>query len=304
LYKKYVFDFNLMSNISIENKNILKQNFKIQLPKIKQILTSKDNQTQKYVFELKDNLLIESVLLREKNYYTLCISCQVGCAVNCKFCYTGLMGFKRNLNASEIIGQILQIFALKKHISNIVFMGMGEPFLNYNPVMQTLEFITSEQTLNISKRKITISTCGIIQGIKQLIKEKKTLNLAWSIGSTDPLKRIQLMPAENKNPIINLAKLFYEYQKMHNRKLTLEYTLIKNKNDSEEEIKELGNLALYLNAKINLINFNSFPESKFQSLNYDELLTIKKNLQQQNVNVTIRSSKGQDILSACGQLGK
>ena len=304
IYVKHIFDFDLMSNISVANRQILKQNLQISLPKIEQELTSLDNQAHKYIFKLEDNHLIESVVIREKEYDTLCISSQVGCPADCKFCVTGSLGFKRNLTTAEIIGQILQVIAQGKTISNIVFMGMGEPLLNYNSVLQAIDIITSEQALNISQRKITVSTIGIINSLKQLIAEKRVLNLAWSIGSPDPLKRVIIMPIERKNSIIELARLFNEYQKLHNRKLTLEYTLLKNQNDSQEELKELANLAIYLNAKVNLIKFNNYPNSKFLPLDKTQMLDIKNFLQQQKINVTIRNSKGSDIGAACGLLGK
>ncbi|MFC1617471.1 23S rRNA (adenine(2503)-C(2))-methyltransferase RlmN [Candidatus Margulisiibacteriota bacterium] len=302
IYEKHVLDFSEMTNISKSNRALLEDKFRIREFQGFETVGSDDGLAKKYVFELFDGLKIESVLLTEKGYNTLCISSQVGCPAKCRFCATGYMGFKRNLSALEIISQILFILKTGEPVSHVVFMGMGEPLLNLDNVLKSIALINSDKGLNISKRKVTVSTCGIIKGIQHLIDEKIALNLAFSVGSPDPMKRKIIMPIEAKNSIIEIARLLKQYLKEHNRKLTMEYTLIKGKNDSEEEIRELGNLAKYLNAKVNLINLNPSDLIPFEPVAVEVINKVKKKLSEKKVNVTIRYSKGAEITAACGQL--
>lgn len=306
IYQHHVTELQKMTNISQKNRDFLETQFKIPVWKKIETLESSSKLAKKYIIELEDGLKIESVLLTEKDYWTLCVSSQVGCPLKCKFCVTGQMGFKRNLTQGEILAQILIVLQDNPtiSISHLVFMGMGEPLLNLESILPALQIISNEKGLNIGKRKITLSTSGILEGIEKLLKEEIVLNLALSVGNANPIKRKQLMPVETKNPILDVARKMHLYQKIHNRKLTLEYTTIYQKNDSDQEITELGNLAKYLNAKVNLINLNPHPCLDVKPVPTNTLLQIKEQLISQGVDVTIRYRKGEDINAACGQLGE
>jgi 23S rRNA (adenine2503-C2)-methyltransferase len=189
-------------------------------------------------------------------------------------------------------------------ISHLVFMGMGEPLLNYTEVFNAIDQICDESTWQISKRKITVSTSGYLQGIQRLIKEERYINLAFSVGNADPLKRERIMPIEKRNPLMKVVKAIHEYQQMHNRKLTLEYTLLEDENDSPFAISGLINLAKYLNAKVNLINLNPHPKIPFKPVAISKILAIQRRIKAEKVTATVRYEKGQDITAACGQLGE
>ncbi|MFC1751800.1 23S rRNA (adenine(2503)-C(2))-methyltransferase RlmN [Thermoproteota archaeon] len=302
LYKKYTTDITKMRNISAANQALLMAQFETDLFKQIQIIKSKDGQTAKYIFTLTDDLVIEAVLLQEKNYQTLCLSSQAGCPLKCKFCLTGKMGFKRNLSVQEIVGQVLTMFQNNQNPVNLVFMGMGEPLLNLENVIQAIAVLEDKHGLDYGKRRITVSTAGIIQSIDYLIQHNITLNLAFSVGHPDPIKRTILMSAETKNPIISISRLLHRYLTLHNRKLTLEYTLLDTINDNDIAITELSNLAHYLDAKINLINLNPHPDIPFKPVSKQKLSKICQTLLKSGNTVTIRQSKGQDIGAACGQL--
>jgi 23S rRNA (adenine2503-C2)-methyltransferase len=304
VYKKSIVDFEKMPNISKGNSKILADNFEILPFTASESLDSKEDNAKKCMLTLNDGKIVECVILREKDYFTLCVSSQVGCPVDCKFCLTGVAGFKRNLTTDEIIGQVLYANSIGYPISRLVFMGMGEPLLNLDRVIESIEILHQEDRLELSKRKVTVSTSGYLQGIKELIKRKFYINLAFSVGSADPLKRAPIMPIENRNPILEVAREIKKYLNMHNRKLTLEYTLLEGKNDSEYEIRALVNLARYLDAKVNLINLNPHSKIPFKPISEQKLKMIRDTIRVNQVPVTIRFKKGQDITAACGQLGE
>ncbi|MGE4169510.1 MAG: 23S rRNA (adenine(2503)-C(2))-methyltransferase RlmN [Candidatus Margulisiibacteriota bacterium] len=304
VYKRYVLDFEQMTNLAKPLRATLAEALDTLVFTKVEKLVSKDGLAVKYIHTLTDNSYIEMVVLKEKSYNTLCISSQCGCPVDCKFCLTGVSGFKRNLEVQEIIGQLHRSFADGYPISNIVFMGMGEPLLNYDNVFKAIEIITSPDGFGISKRKITVSTAGYLQGIKRLIKDQQFINLAFSVGNADPIKRAALMPIENRNPLMEVVKTIKQYQDMHNRKLTLEYTLLEGKNDSDQDLKGLVGLSKYLNAKINLINLNPHSRIPFKPVSSAVLTAFKEKIHAMGAPVTIRFRKGQDISAACGQLGE
>ncbi len=304
VYQKKVSDFESMSNLSKANREKLQATIDSSFYKSLQLFPSKDGLAIKYVFELTEGQKVESVVLKEKTYTTLCVSSQAGCPVDCKFCLTGVVGFKRNLHTHEIVGQIFQAMQDGHQISHLVFMGMGEPLLNYDNVMKAIDILQAPYGFNISKRKITVSTSGYIAGIKRLIETDRKLNLAFSVGNANPAKRPAIMPIENRNPITEVAKLLNTYQTKHNRKLTLEYTLLEGKNDEPEDIRDLIALAKYLRAKINLINLNPHPKIPFKPVPTKVLHKIKSWIEDARVPVTVRYKKGQDISAACGQLGE
>jgi 23S rRNA (adenine2503-C2)-methyltransferase len=214
------------------------------------------------------------------------------------------VGFKRQLTPAEIVMQVVYSFAVGYPIKNLVFMGMGEPLLNYDAVFKAIDILTAECGYNLSKRSITVSTSGYAPGIQRLIKDERYINLAFSVGSADPITRLQIMPIEKRHPIIDFIQLLKEYQSLHNRKLTLEYTLLEGVNDSEYHIRTLMNLSQYLNAKINLINLNPHPLIPYKPLSEKTLLKIRDFIQSEQIPVTVRYKKGQDITAACGQLGQ
>lgn len=302
-FKNYKISFDEMVNISKKNKEILNANFEVNPFKTYTFIPS-ENKAVKIIATLHDGQQIECVVLREKEYNTLCVSSQCGCPVDCKFCLTGFVGFKRNLENHEIVGQILLANHLGYNISNLVFMGMGEPMLNYKNVFSAIDILTSPDGFNISKRKITVSTSGFTHHIKQLIEDERFINLAFSVGHPNPAKRVRIMPVEKRNPIMEVVQLLHQYTQLHNRKLTLEYTLMDGVNEDDNALTELANLSRYLNAKINLINLNPHPKIPFKPVSTKVLHHARDFLHAEKVPVTIRFRKGDDIAAACGQLGE
>jgi 23S rRNA (adenine2503-C2)-methyltransferase len=304
IYKKNVTDVRRMTNISNDVKLKISQRLSFDRFKSVQQIPSEDELAVKLICELQDAQKIECVVLKEKSHLTLCISSQAGCPVDCKFCLTGVAGFKRNLDASEIVMQVLEAKQLGFDIKNLVFMGMGEPLLNYDQLFIAIEILNSDWGYNIGARHITISTSGYLASINRLIKDNRFVNLAFSVGSAFPVTRNQIMPIEARNPILKVARRLHDYLKLHNRKLTLEYTLLQSVNDSVFEIEGLINLAKYLDAKINLINLNPHEKIPFKPIDSDSLSLIKERIQSAGARVTVRFKKGQDIAAACGQLGE
>lgn len=304
VYQNYVVSFDDMKNISKTNRDVLKQHFDVLPFENMTLFRSQEENAIKVVATLWDGNVIESVILKEKDYYTLCVSSQCGCPVDCKFCLTGVVGFKRNLTAAEIVGQLLYANHLGYPISNLVFMGMGEPMMNFEAVFKALLFIQDASTFDIGKRRVTVSTSGYIQGIKRLIQESRYIDLAFSVGVADPLKRARIMPIEKRNPIIEVSKLLKTYLSKHNRKLTLEYTLLEGVNDSDQDIVFLINLAKYLDSKVNLINLNPHFKIPYKPVSFERLKQIQYDIRREHVPVTLRYKKGQDISAACGQLGE
>lgn len=304
IFKKHIVVFDKMKNISKKNQEILEANFEVLPFQSCTSFSSKEDNARKCNLKLNDGNIVECVVLKEKSYYTLCVSSQCGCGVDCKFCLTGVVGFRRNLKVEEIIAQVLYANSIGYPISHLVFMGMGEPLMNLDNVIEAINILNQEDRLAISKRKVTVSTSGYLAGIKKLIDKSFYINLAFSVGSADPIKRAPIMPIENRNPIVEVSREIKRYQSLHNRKLTLEYTLLEGKNDSEYEIRSLVNLARYLNAKVNLINLNPHPEIPFNPVSEQKLKMIRDTIRVNEVPVTIRFKKGQDIAAACGQLGE
>ena len=304
VYKNFAITFDEMKNVSKAAKEILNENFVILPFEIKEILPSKEENAIKCILEIEDGKNIECVILKEKKYTTLCVSSQCGCPVDCKFCLTGVLGFKRNLTPAEIVGQLLVAGHYKHPVRNLVFMGMGEPLLNFENVFRAISIIGLEEGFFIGHRHITVSTAGYLKGIERLIKEEKYVNLAFSVGATNPLKRVKFMPITDRNPFDQVVRTIHHYLSLHNRKLTLEYTLLEGVNDADIDIKGLVNLSQYLNAKINLINLNPHPKIPFKPISIPRLKEIHVSIKKLNLPVTIRYKKGQDIVAACGQLGE
>ncbi|MEK7478468.1 MAG: 23S rRNA (adenine(2503)-C(2))-methyltransferase RlmN, partial [Patescibacteria group bacterium] len=267
--------------------------------------TSKDKNTVKTLITLEDGLEVETVLMRHKdNRNTVCVSSQVGCPMNCSFCATGKMGFKRNLEVWEILEQIL-FFArylkdLNEKITNVVFMGMGEPFLNYQNVMTAIRILNDKNGFNLGARHISISTCGIIEGIKKLADEDMQINLAISLHAPDNETRSKIMPANKNYPIEKILKAVDEYIKKTNRQVMFEYIMLKNVNDSEEHAIALAKLLKKPLYMVNLIVYN--PTGLFYPSPASQIKKFKEILESEGITVTQRHEFGQDIEGACGQL--
>ncbi len=260
--------------------------------------------TERFLFGLEDGESIESVLIPNEERLTLCISSQVGCAMGCGFCLTGKIGFKRNLKAHEIIDQIIAVMKVRsekqKNITNIVFMGMGEPLLNFDEVIEALHRITG--LMGISKRRITLSTCGIAPKIIEFYKKAPHVNLAISLNAADNKTRDIIMPVNKKYPIEALLNVCRKIPLPPGSRITFEYVMLEGINDSSDDAKKLVRLLKGIPSKVNLIPFNPYEGSRFQKLAENKVFAFQKILIDGNITAFIRKSKGQDILAACGQL--
>ncbi len=304
IYVKNSKSFYEMTDISKKNREILESFFCIGSLETIKIRKSKDG-SKKYLFKLKDSNLIESVLIPEKNHYTLCISSQAGCAQGCRFCQTAKLGLVRNLSKAEIISQIIDIKAdLKEHkrLTNLVFMGMGEPLANLSNLILALNtIIDSNEGLCFSKRRVTVSTCGIVSNFQKLAQNTEA-RLAVSLNAADNKIRDMLMPINKKYPIETLIDACKNYPLKPRDRITFEYVLLKDINDSENDAKKLIKLLKEVKGKVNLIPFNNHFKSEFEAPNLDTVLQFQKILSDNNITAIIRNSKGSDVSAACGQL--
>jgi len=296
--------FEEMSDIGKETRQILDRNFYIGRFVKSRVEKSKDG-SMKYLFRLSDSNFVESVLIPEKNHYTLCISTQVGCAQGCKFCLTAKGGFVRNLSKGEIIAQVRDIkhdIEENKNLSNIVLMGMGEPLANYNNVVNAVKTILdSNFGLKFSRRRVTISTSGIVSKFKNLAKDIN-VKLAVSLNATENRTRSMLMPVNKKYSIEALLYACKNYPLKSGERITFEYVLLKGINDSISNAKRLVRLLESIKVKINLIPFNEHPTIEFKRPTESVIAKFQKILHKNNFTAIIRQSKGEDISAACGQL--
>lgn len=308
IYLRQADHFSQMTNLSGELRNLLEEHFTIDRLKIKTVQTSADG-SRKYLFELRDSNFIETVLIPEKDHYTLCVSSQVGCALGCRFCSTAHGGLVRNLSRGEIIAQVRDLAVRvdagtdsQRKLTNIVFMGMGEPLANYKNLIGAIKtLIDNESGLKFSSRRITVSTSGILPKLATLGYDLP-VNPAISLNATDNTTRNFLMPINNQYPIEALIEICRNYPLRPHGMITFEYILIKGINDSPENAKRLSKLLRPVRAKINLIPFNEFKESEFKRPDEEIILKFQKILIDHNYTVMIRKSKGEDISAACGQL--
>jgi 23S rRNA (adenine2503-C2)-methyltransferase len=265
----------------------------------------KTNGVTKFVTKLKDGLEIESVIVPMSNYYTICISSQVGCKMKCSFCETARLGLLRNLTVEEIVGQVYTAkIIFKMDIRNIVFMGMGEPFDNFENVTQSIKILSEQRGLDFPKKRITISTIGKIDGIKKLAKLNwPDLNLAVSVNAPNDTIRSAIMPFNKTAPMAELRKALMEYPLKKSKVLYIEYVLIKHVNDSRQHAKELAEFLKPLKAKLNLISYNTGSGNHFISPLHEDMIRFRNWLVEEKVFVRIRTEKGRELLAACGQLG-
>jgi len=306
LWKKSCRSFDEMTNLSKETREKLQQNFTFHIVTILKTITSSDG-TVKNMFQLHDGLLVEGVLIPSDDRTTACISCQAGCPLACSFCATGQLGFNRNLTFPEIYDQVVLLNKQSKEffgssLSNIVYMGMGEPLLNYDHVLRSVEKITSEAGLGISPQRITISSVGIPKMIMKMADDKVKFHFALSLHAANNEKRSSIIPSNRKFPLEELTEaLKYYYQKTKKR-FTIEYILFHEFNDTIHDARELALFCKSFPVKINLIEYNSTQNSVFQKSQKAKLLAFKEFLETKNLIVNTRKSRGEDIAAACGQL--
>ncbi len=268
-----------------------------------QVQESKIDGTKKFLFQLYDGNVVESVWMKYKHGNSVCISSQVGCRMGCKFCASTLDGLERNLTASEMLDQIYAITrSTGERVSNVVVMGTGEPLDNYDNLIRFLRLLTDENGLHISQRNITVSTCGLVPKMRQLADENFQITLALSLHATTDEKRRNLMPIANRYSIAELMEACDYYFKQTGRRISFEYSLVGGVNDTEEDARELSALAKPLNCHINLIPVNPIKERDFVQSGADRIRAFQNRLEKNKINVTIRREMGRDIDGACGQL--
>ena len=304
IYLRQADRFNLMTDIAKDIRPLLEDHFTIDRLQTENVETSIDG-SRKYLFKLEDGERIESVLIPERDHYTLCISSQVGCAQDCRFCLTASGGFQRNLSKAEIVSQVRDIkneLQESMPLSNLVFMGMGEPLANYKNLVAAIEVITdSSFGLGCASRRVTVSTAGLVSRLADLGRDTR-VNLAISLNATNNQTRNRIMPINRKFPIEKLLKACQQFPLPGGRRITFEYVLLKDVNDSVEDGYRLAELLRPIKSKINLIPFNPHAGCQYQRPNEDTILRFQKILIDKNYTVMIRQSKGQDISAACGQL--
>ncbi len=305
LHEKLAASFDEMSNISKNLKEKLKISYQCEALIPVKVLTSEMDGTQKYLFQLTDGNVIESVLMHYKHGNSVCISSQVGCRMGCRFCASTIGGLTRNLQVSEMLDQIYQIQRMTgERVSNVVVMGTGEPLDNYDNIVRFIHMLTDEHGLHISQRNITVSTCGIVPKMYELAKENFQITLALSLHGSNQEKREALMPIAKKYGLEEVMEACRNYFKTTGRRITFEYSLVGGVNDTQEDAKELCELIKGLNCHINLIPVNPIKERNFRQSQKKVILNFKNKLEKCGINVTIRREMGRDIGGACGQLRK
>ena len=306
LWKKNVRSIDEMSNLTKELRQFLKDNFSFRSITTDHVQVSTDG-TQKFRFKTFDGHSIEGVLIPTSTRLTACISSQVGCSLTCKFCATGKLERKRNLFFDEIFDQVaiinqkaLEVY--DKKLTNIVYMGMGEPLLNYKNVMESISYITDVNAMAMSPSRITVSTSGIAKQIKQLADDNAKFNLALSLHAADDIKRSKMMPINDSNNIAELTEALDYYFKKTKIALTYEYILFDGVNDGIEDVMNLTKLCRRIPSKVNIIEYNTVEGTAFRKPDDEKFEKFITQLQKNKVNVRVRRSRGKDIDAACGQL--
>lgn len=307
IYKKKITSFDEMVNISKKNRDWLRENYVVGREAPRSHSKSSDG-TVKYLFNVGQGCSVESVYIPERDRATLCVSSQSGCKMNCYFCATGRLGFKANLTAAQIINQILSIppapakgEAPRQELTNVVFMGMGEPLDNLDALLPVIEILTAEWGLAWSPKRITVSTVGKLPQLKDIV-EKTQVHLAISVHTADPQQREQLMPAQKAFPISNVMKLLSGYDFSHQRRLSLEYIMWRGVNDDIAHADQLLRLIGNTGCRVNLIRFHAIPDVELVSSSDERMLMFRNYLNSKGVTATIRTSRGEDIMAACGML--
>jgi 23S rRNA (adenine2503-C2)-methyltransferase len=306
LWKKTARSFDQMTNLSLKTRDLLKQHYIINALEINTTQKSEDG-TIKMSFKLFDGHIIEGVLIPSGNRMTACISSQVGCNLACKFCATGMIRYIRNLYFDEIFDQVAIIAETARReyewpLTHIVYMGMGEPMLNYQNVLQSVDRITSEDSLGMSPQRITVSTVGIAPMIRQLGKDKVRFNLALSLHSAVNEKRNQIIPYNLRNTLDDLIEAVKFFHQQTNTRITLEYVMLRGFNDTMADARALAEFCKNFPVKINLIQYNPVENAPYEDSGEERTLAFKEFLDRKNLVVNIRRSRGKDIDAACGQL--
>lgn len=304
LFKKGVYDFQAMSNLSREFRARLAEETFVGVPEVERVLPSRDG-SQKFVLPLADGARIQAVLMPDRDRLTLCLSTQVGCGFACAFCFTGTMGLVRNLTTGEIVGQLAAVrrtLDSETRITHLVFMGMGEPLANYEATVKALRLLTHPGAFGYAPRRITVSTVGLVSGMQKLAKESLKVNLAVSLHATTDAVRERLMPVNKSWPLEDLLAACRRFPLPVRQRMTFEYVLLDGVNDSPEDAVRLTRLLTGVRAKVNLIPFNAWEGSGFRRPPLQRILAFQAILQEHGITATVRWSKGEDIGAACGQL--
>ena len=299
LYSRFVTDIDSMTDLSKAAREVLKQNCELGLSAPLKESVSTDG-TKKYLFRTFEGEYIESALIPDGERMTLCVSSQAGCKMGCKFCATGRMGFRHHLSATEIINQILSIPERDK-LTNLVFMGMGEPLDNIDNLLQTLDILTSEWGMAWSPTRITVSTAGVARTLPRLLDESK-VHIAVSLHNPFPEERKEIMPIENSYSIREVCDILRRYDFTHQRRVSFEYIVLEGMNCSFRHIKELSRLLDGIKCRINLIRFHKIPDSPFYSPEFEKIIEFRDTLTKRGIQTTLRASRGEDIEAACGLL--
>ncbi len=299
VYTKHELNPDNFTNISKENRKKIGELFDFSPLKVIDSRKSVEEETEKFLLRVK-NGYIETVLMKQNDYYTQCVSSQVGCKLGCKFCATGEIGFKGNLSADEIVSQVATVKKATNILpKNLVYMGMGEPLLNYENVLKSIEILSDREGYDFGIRRITISTIGILDNLKKLVNRYPNIGIAISLNAI-PEKRTAIIPAERKYPIMDIINFYRENKRI--ARPTLEYTLMDGINSSKEDAKKLLKLLKNIRCKINLIPYNENPKLSYKTVSEETLNDFIKILFKGDNAVTVRRSKGKDILGGCGQL--
>lgn len=303
MHQKLARNYEEMSNLPLSLREKLSERFTYTSLKPVKVQKSAIDGTGKYLFELSDGCLVESVWMQYKHGNSVCISSQVGCRMGCGFCASTLGGLERSLLPSEMLDQIYAITLLTgERVSNVVVMGTGEPLDNYENLLRFLKLLTDENGLHISQRNITVSTCGLVPEMRRLAGEKLQITLALSLHAPNDEKRRKIMPIANKYSVRELMEVCAYYFETTGRRITFEYALASGVNDTAQDAKELSELIKGLNCHINLIPVNPVEERNYERSGKPEILAFKNKLEKNGINVTIRREMGRDIDGACGQL--
>lgn len=299
IYVKRAASIDEMTNISLKNREILKERFEVGRTVPIDIKTSTDG-TQKMLFRVKSGKFIESVNIPEADRLTICVSSQIGCKMDCSFCLTGKMGFMGSLTPNEIINQVYSV-PNSENITNLVFMGMGEPLNNFDNVMKTIEILTADYGLAWSPKRITLSTIGIIPSLKRFLDESQC-HLALSLHSPFPEQRLELMPIEKVYNALDIIELLKEYDWSRQRRLSFEYIMFDGVNDSLVFAREMTKILSDLDCRVNLIRFHKIPGSDLAPSTEENMVKFRDFLTSKGITCTIRASRGEDIYAACGML--
>lgn len=306
VYQKGVTNWNMMTSVSVSFRALLKEQFTLQSLRLETVEESKDQQTRKFLWRLEDEKLVESVLILAPGRKTVCVSSQVGCPARCAFCASGKEGLIRNLTAVEIFEQVYQIQVQLQEkgekVSHIVFMGMGEPLENYDQVVQALQMLCDPYRLGFSERRITVSTVGVVEGIKKLAQEQIKVNLVLSLHAPSQHIRKKIIPYARKYDLSLVLEAMREYSSLTKRDITYEYTLIAGINDHKEHAELLADLIQGDSCSVNLIPYNPVEGLHLQRPEKEQIETFREVLEERGVVVTWRYTKGKDIAAACGQL--